>query len=67
MTAERLHTVAEQIEAEYRRIAGLRLTCWQIQQLWRLDIAECEAILQTLIVDACFLCRSPDGDFVQAE
>jgi hypothetical protein len=67
MTTEHVRTLAGQIEAEYRKNAGLRLTRWQIQQLWRLDISECEAILQTLIVDTCFLRRSPDGEFVQAD
>ncbi len=66
MTTEHIRTLAEQIETEYRKNAGLRLTRWQFQELWRLDIPEGDAILQTLMVDTCFLRRSPDGEFVQA-
>ena len=62
--AERTRAVAERILAEYRATQGLQLTRWQIQQLWRLDVAECDAVLQALVLDRGFLRLSPDGAFV---
>lgn len=66
MGAERTRAVAERILAEYRTTQGLQLTRWQIQQLWRLDATECEAVVNTL-VDARFLRESRDGAFVRVE
>ena len=64
--AERTQAVAERILAEYRATQGLQLTRWQIQQLWRLDANECDAVVKTL-VDARLLRESRDGAFVRAE
>ena len=66
MGAERTRAVAERILAEYRATEDLQLTRWQIQQLWRLDATECEAVVNTL-VDARFLRESREGAFVRAE
>jgi hypothetical protein len=52
--AERTRAVAERILAEYQTTQGLHLTRWQIQQLWRLDVTECDAVVKTL-ADARFL------------
>ena len=66
MAAERTRAIAERILAEYRTTEGLQLTRWQIQQLWRLDVTECDAVVKSL-VDARFLRESRDGAFVRAE
>jgi hypothetical protein len=66
MAAERTRAVAERILTEYRTTEGLQLTRWQIQQLWRLDVTECDAVVKTLL-DARFLRESRDGAFVRAE
>jgi hypothetical protein len=66
MAAERTRAVAERILAEYRTTEGLQLTRWQIQQLWRLDVTECDAVVKSL-VDARFLRESRDGAFLRAE
>ena len=52
------------IRAEYLESPGLRLTATQIQRMWRLDTVQCEAIL-TALVDARFLRKTRDGDFVR--
>jgi len=64
--AERTRAVAERILAEYRAPQGLKLTRWQTQQLWRLDVTECDAVVKTL-VEARFLRESRDGAFVRTE
>lgn len=64
--AERTQAVAERILADYPATQGLQLTRWQIQQLWRLDVTECDAVVKTL-VEARFLRESRDGAFVRTE
>ena len=64
--AERTQAVAERILAEYRATQGLQLTLWQTQQLWRLDVTECDAVVKTP-VEARFLRESRDGAFVRTE
>ena len=64
--AERTRAVAERILAEYRAPQSLKLTRWQTQQLWRLDVTECDAVVKTL-VEARFLGESRDGAFVRTE
>jgi hypothetical protein len=61
---ERTRALAERILAEYQKIQDLQLTRWQIQQLWRLDVAECDAVLKALVLDSGFLRVSRDGAFV---
>ena len=55
---------ASHIRAEYLESPGLRLTATQIQRMWRLEAVQCEAIL-TALVDARFLRRTRDGEFVR--
>lgn len=55
---------ASYIRAEYLESPGLRLTASQVQRMWRLDAVQCEAIL-TALVDARFLRRTRDGEFVR--
>jgi hypothetical protein len=62
--AERTRTLAERILAEYEKSQDLQLTRWQIQQLWRLDVVECDAVLQALVLDSGSLRLSRDGGFV---
>jgi hypothetical protein len=62
--AERTLILAERILAEYQENQDLQLTRWQSQQLWRLDVAECDAVLQALVLDRGFLRLSRDGAFV---
>jgi hypothetical protein len=62
--AERTRTLAERILAEYQENPDLQLTRWQIQQLWRLDVAECNAVLQALVLDSGFLRLGRDGAFI---
>ena len=64
--AERTQAVAERILADYPATQGLQLTRWQIQQLWRLDVTECDAVVKTP-VEARFLRESRDGAFVRTE
>jgi hypothetical protein len=59
--AERTQALTERILAEYRASPGLHLTRWQIQQIWRLDIAECDAVLQVLVLESGFLRLTPEG------
>ena len=61
---ERTRTLAERILAEYEKSQDLQLTRWQIQQLWRLDVVECDAVLQALVLDSDSLRLSRDGVFV---
>ena len=62
--AEPTRTLAERILAEYQEHQDLQLTRWQIQQLWRLDVAECDAVLQALVLDGGFLSLGRDGAFI---
>jgi hypothetical protein len=61
---ERTRALAERILAEFRKNQDLQLTRWQIQELWRLDVAECDAVLQALVLDSGFLALTRDGAFV---
>ena len=61
---ERTRALAERILAEFRKSQDLQLTRWQIQELWRLDVAECDAVLQALVLDSGFLGLTRDGAFV---
>ncbi|HET9192253.1 MAG TPA: hypothetical protein VFO21_05220 [Vicinamibacterales bacterium] len=51
------------IQAEFREMPGLRLTCRQAQRLWNLDQLVCESLLAAL-VDVRFLVEC-DGVFLQ--
>ena len=58
--------IACHIRAEYLESPGLRLTATQIQRLWCLDTVQCEAVL-TALIDARFLRRTRDGEFVRID
>lgn len=58
--------IACHIRAEYLESPGLRLTATQIQRLWCLDSVQCEAVISAL-VDARFLRRTRDGEFVRID
>jgi len=60
---ERTRALAERILAQYRKSQDLQLTRWQIQEMWRLDVAECDAVLQALVLDSGFLGLTRDGAF----
>jgi hypothetical protein len=59
-----LDQLLQRIRREYEELPGLRLTRWQAQRLWRLDPAECELVLRTL-VRSTFLSESRDGTFAR--
>jgi hypothetical protein len=56
----------QRIRAEYLEIPGLRLTKPQVQRLWALDPARCDALLETLI-DVKFLTRTHGAQYVRAD
>jgi hypothetical protein len=53
------------VRSEYQEIPGLRLTRRQIQRLWGLDAALCEAVIEAL-TDARFLLFR-NGHYVRAD
>jgi hypothetical protein len=62
-------TIAEWIQlvrSEYLEIPGLHLTRNQVQRLWGLDTAMCDALLEAL-VDVRFLRRTHAGAYVRAD
>jgi hypothetical protein len=63
MAAARLQSVVQHIRGEFLESPGLRLTPWQIQRLWNLDVDDCSAAVQKLL-DARFLREEKDGTFV---
>ena len=56
--------IAHHIRGEYLESPGLRLTATQIQRMWSLDAVLCDAVL-TALIDARFLRRTRDGEFVR--
>ena len=56
--------ILRRIRGEFLEMPGLRLTAPQAQRLWGLDRPTCDAVL-TALVDAKFLNRSRDGQFVR--
>jgi len=66
MASSITNPIVHHIRAEYLESPGLRLTAAQIQRMWRLDTAQCEAAL-TALVDAQFLRRTRDGEFVRID
>jgi hypothetical protein len=53
------------IRAEYLEMPGLRLTPEQAQRLCGVEPTQCKALLDAL-VDAKFLCITPDGAYTRA-
>jgi hypothetical protein len=54
------------IRGEFQEVPGLHLTRPQVQRLWGLDAATCDALLEAL-VDARFLMRTPDGSYARVD
>ena len=61
-TGTRIRDVVQRIQGEFNELPDLRLTRSQVQRIWHLDRALCEALLAAF-VDARFLSRAPDGSF----
>ena len=58
-----LATCANRVRAEYEDMPGLCLTKPQMQRLWGLDQAACEALIEALMA-ARVLRRTCDGSYV---
>lgn len=54
------------VQAEYLEIPGLHLTRQQVQRLWGLDSATCQALLEALEA-AKFLKRTRRDGYVRAD
>jgi hypothetical protein len=54
------------VQAEYREVPGLRLTRAQVQRLWSLDEATCDALIDALET-AQFLRRTPANAYVRRD
>jgi len=54
------------IRSEYLEVPGLYLTRDQVQRLWNLDAATCDAVLEAL-VDVRFLRRTDGGAYVRTD
>ena len=61
-----LDVCARNVRAEYLEDPGLSLTPRQMQRLWNLDAATCEAVLQSLLA-AGFLERRSNDTFVHTD
>lgn len=67
MTANRpLERYLDLIRAEYRESPGLRLSRAQVERLWHLDQATCDAVLEAL-VSGGFLRCTRDRQYVRAD
>ena len=55
---------AQLVRAEYAEMPGLKLTDRQIQRLWSLDAALCDAVIASLIAGR-FLKHRPDDEYVR--
>lgn len=52
---------AQLVRAEYAEMPGLNLTERQIQRVWNLDAAICEAVIASLISDRFLKQTRPDA------
>lgn len=59
-------SLMHRIRAEFLEMPGLRLTSRQAARLWHLDLATCEAVLATLVVEHFLQCTA-GGAFVRAD
>jgi hypothetical protein len=64
MTTIALQTIVQNIRGEYLESPGLRLTAWQIQRLWNLDVSDCDVAVR-MLVDARFLRVERDGTYAR--
>ena len=60
-----IHTLLEQIQAEYAEMPGLSVTLPQAQRLWAANQATCEEVFSRLIARGV-LRRTSKGRFVRA-
>ena len=51
---------------EFLETPDLRLTPWQFQRLWRLDVDECRRVIRHLVA-MHFLSETSDGLFVRRQ
>jgi hypothetical protein len=64
MTTIALQTIVQNIRGEYLESPGLRLSAWQIQRLWNLDVSDCDVAVR-MLVDARFLRVERDGTYAR--
>jgi hypothetical protein len=55
----------ERIQSEYREMPGLRLTPWQAQRLFGLDLHRCDCVMGALVAKG-FLAKTRAGAYVRA-
>jgi hypothetical protein len=63
MQEQRMSDLCELITAEYIELPGLSLTKPQVQRLWILEAAVCDALLDALVA-ARVLWKTPTGTYV---
>jgi len=56
--------VLERLRAEYLEMPGMKLTIEQVQRLCAIDQTTCKLVVEAL-VNANFLCLTPDGTYVR--
>jgi hypothetical protein len=54
----------ERVRAEYLEMPGMALTKWQMRRLWLLDAAQCDAVVDALVVSG-FLWRRPNNTYAR--
>jgi endonuclease III len=59
-----IEDVLQRLRAEYLEMPGLRLKTDQVQRLCGIERNMCQMVLETL-VDARFLCVTPDGHYTR--
>ncbi len=62
MNMRAVRSVIERVRAEFLEMPGMRLTEPQVQRLCGVEQPICQLVLDSL-VDAKFLCRTPDGAY----
>jgi len=62
--APALNIHVNRIRGEYMEMPGLRLSLAQAQRLWGMDAESCTIVLQ-LLIDASFLRRTPNGEYLR--
>jgi hypothetical protein len=59
-----IEDVLQRLRAEYLEMPGMRLKTDQVQRLCGIEQNICQMVLETL-VDARFLCVTPDGHYTR--
>lgn len=65
-TDSRVTEWTERIRAEYLEMPGLSLTRWQMQRLWLLDAALCDAVIDKLVATH-FLCPRTHDRYTRSD